>query len=187
MDGGLVAMPLYCLRYYMYKILIFFCVGFIICQNIFSQTKISFIPPSYKMLDSLVLDFNNDNIQDFIMVLESSLQDSLEEEYPRILIVLQGIDSFNYKIKAFNDSLLLCKNCGGFFDPYDEISFDQDTLLISQWGGSAWRWGVEYACVYNKDDNDWYNVKKYTFSHHNLDPENTWEEETNYLYKKLTK
>jgi hypothetical protein len=171
----------------MYKILIFFCVGFIICQNIFSQTKISFIPPSYKMLDSLVLDFNNDNIQDFIMVLESSLQDSLEDEYPRILIVLKGLDSLNYNMEAFNDSLLLCKNCGGFFDPYDEISFDQDTLLISQWGGSGWRWGVEYACVYNKDDNAFYIVKEYTFSQHVSAPEDTLKEETKHIYKRLNK
>jgi len=187
MGGGLGATSLYCLKKYMYKILLFSCLAFIFCQNISSQTKTSLIPPTYKMLDSLILDYNNDNVQDFIMVLESSSQDSLEEEYPRILIVLQGLDSFNYIKKSFNDSLLLCKNCGGFFDPYEGISFKQDTLLISQWGGSAWRWGVEYACVYNKSDNDWYIVKEYTFSHHNLDPENTWEDETKYFYKKLNK
>jgi len=166
------------------SIFIYFIV-FIICHNIFSQSKESFIPSTYKMRDSLVIDFNKDGNQDFIMVLESSLQDSLEEGYPRILIVLQGIDYFNYKMKAYNDSLLLCKNCGGFFDPYEGISFREDTLLISQWGGSAWRWGIDYSCVYNRTNDEWYIVKEYTFSHHNSDPENTWEDEIKIFYKKL--
>ncbi len=165
--------------------IIFYSIVFILSQNIISQSKLSFIPTAYEIMDSLVLDYNKDSVKDIIMVIENSLQDSSEEEYPRILIVLQGLDSLNYKLEASNDTLLLCKNCGGFFDPYDGISFERDTLLISQWGGSAWRWGVEYSCVYNNVDNSWYIVKEYTYSLHNLDPENTWEDETNYFYKKL--
>ena len=171
----------------MNKRIVFYYIVFIVCQSIYPQSKLSFIPPTYDITDSLIIDFNKDNIQDFIIVLESNLQDSLEEEYPRILIALQGIDSFNYKMSAINDSLLLCKDCGGFFDPYEGISFDQDTLLITQWGGSSWRWGVEYSCVYDRNDNTWYIVKVHEFAHSNLDPENTLEEKTNYIYKKFNK
>ena len=144
-----------------------------------NKTKMSFIPQDFQVRDSLVIDFNKDGINDFVMALQSSLPDSSTEETLRILMILKGINSTDYKLSARNDTLLWCKTCGGMMgDPFDGFYFDSDTLEVSQAGGSACRWGVKYFIVFNHEKDNWSIVKKYSFSYDSLDPEESFEDST---------
>ncbi len=146
----------------------------------FSQSINSLIPNKYEIMDSLKVDYNNDDISDYILALSSPLEDSIPEQYPRILLILRGKDSLNFSLEVKNDTLLLCKDCGGFFDPYSHMEFRDDTLIVNHYGGSIWRWEENYYYAYNRENYKWLLVKLFTCSYNNLDPDSTYTEETKY-------
>jgi len=86
---------------------------FIICIIIFylscstrNHSIESFIPKSCKILDSLVIDFNKDNVKDYVLTVDSIKNFTFEDGYVA-LIILEGINTDNYFLSVFNDSLYL--------------------------------------------------------------------------------
>lgn len=63
---------------------------------------------------------------------------------PRILVVLLARDGGGY-VKALQDNrIILRRREGGMFDPVsmDSLRIGRNSLYLSYYGGSAWRWGI---------------------------------------------
>jgi len=134
----------------------------------------SFIPKSCNILDSLVIDFNKDNVKDYVLIVDSINNFSLDDGYVALMI-LEGINTDNYLLSVYNDTLA-----------FDGLSMQQDTLVIFEViGWTAWKSEYEYYCVFDSINNGWYIVKEGGFSLNVFEPEETYSEEMSYVHKKL--
>lgn len=110
----------------------------------------SFIPKDYDTLyDGFAKgDLNKDGIDDVVLALghkaENNETKNIYEDSipPRLLVVLFGTN--NGFIKSDETSTaILCKNCGGIFgDPFAGVMIEKNMLVITHYGGSAWRWSI---------------------------------------------
>lgn len=140
----------------------------------------SFILPGYAVRDYISGDLNGDKRKDAILVLKSPGEDTVmdtEMARPFLLLVRQA----NGKLKQFarNDSVILCRQCGGVFgDPYDGITVNPGGFTIHFYGGSSWRWGYEYQFRYRAGSGTWFLTKEKQTSFHSGDPETTMKNTT---------
>jgi len=59
----------------------------------------------------------------------------------RPLLILLGNEKRFYNLSGRNDSVVLCKSCGGVFgDPYAGMTVKNNFFSIEHYGGSNWRW-----------------------------------------------
>lgn len=99
-----------------------------------------FLPSKYVVIDTAVSDFNNDKINDIVLVAE----DTADLSKNRAIIILNNIKHPTFSDRSYN--AVLCKECGGTFgDPYEEVQLKKNILKINDYGGSAWRWGNQYT------------------------------------------
>ena len=100
----------------------------------------SFIPVGYSILDSASGNLNKDEYTDLVLILKFNNEDIIEDT-ARPLLLLAGGQKGWYKLLAKNDSVVLCKDCGGAFgDPYQGITIKNGYFSIEHYGGSSWRW-----------------------------------------------
>jgi hypothetical protein len=100
----------------------------------------TFIPPDYELLHSKTGDLNKDSYPDMVLILKAK-EEKVNEDLPRPLILLVGTATSEYKLIARNDSVVLCKGCGGVHgDPYEGITIKNGYFSIEHYGGSGWRW-----------------------------------------------
>jgi hypothetical protein len=134
-----------------------------------------FIPEGYEVLDYQTGDLNGDKKTDAILVLKISGEDSITEETPNrpmLLLIRQA----NGKLKKAlqNDRAIMCRQCGGSFgDPYEAVSIKNNSLTLTFYGGSSWRWAYRYDFVYRPATKNWYLIKETQTNFHAGDPEAT--------------
>lgn len=105
-----------------------------------SSSLQSFIPAGYSILDSAAGDFNKDRLKDYILILKVNEEEN-DADTTRPLLLLMGMADNQYQLAARNDSVVLCKGCGGVFgDPYAGITIKNNFFSIEHYGGSNWRW-----------------------------------------------
>lgn len=149
--------------------------GSLIYQSILAQTpkanKItSFIPSGYSVLDSRTGDLNKDNYPDAILILKAK-EEETNEDLARPLLLLEGTASGNYKLLARNDSVVLCKGCGGIFgDPYDGITIKNGYFSVEHYGGSSWRWTRIITFKYDLKSQSFKLHRDAGVSYHNIAP-----------------
>jgi hypothetical protein len=88
-------------------------------------------------------------------------------EAGRILLVLlqQADGSFQEAIET--GKAILCRGCGGVFGyPLESIAIDNETLVITHYGGSRDRWG--YVHRFRLQDGDWYMIGRTETYHDTL-------------------
>ena len=104
------------------------------------QTLRSFIPADYSILDSASGDMNKDGRRDLLVILKNNHEEN-NGDIVRPLLVLMGGEKKLYELAARNDSVVLCKGCGGVFgDPYAGMTVKNNFFSIEHYGGSNWRW-----------------------------------------------
>lgn len=100
----------------------------------------SFIPAGYSILDSASGDLNRDRLKDYVLILKVDEEEE-HADTTRPLLLLAGTAKDQYQLVARNDSVVLCKSCGGVFgDPYAGITVKNNFFSIEHYGGSNWRW-----------------------------------------------
>ncbi len=112
------------------------------------KTIRAFVPEGWEIKDSVKGDFNNDKLEDAVIVLISQKEDE-ENNYDydcnRPLVILQKTNT-GYVLSAYTNEGVLCKRCGGAFgDPYESIEIRNNVLYVNHYGGSAWRWSRNYT------------------------------------------
>jgi hypothetical protein len=137
-----------------------------------------FLLPGYFALDSRSGDLNGDGKKDAILILKRDDEDSLMEEEPvRPFLILIRDGRGQLKQSVRNDSLVMCRYCGGVFgDPYADLEISNKGFTIFFYGGSGWRWSYDYRFNYDAVKKDWYLAKETLNSFQSGDPENTREE-----------
>ena len=107
------------------------------------------IPPGNEILDVVSGDMNADGFTDYAMVLRNENEDNNGDEL-RPLLLITGNKSGELTLLQRNDSVVLCKNCGGVFgDPFQQITFKNGMLLIENNIGSNWRWSRNISFKYD--------------------------------------
>lgn len=127
----------------------------------------------YQLLDTATGDLNGDEYGDLLIILKSSEEDSLPES-PRPLIVMIGENGSTYKSVSINDSVALCKGCGGIWgDPYDGMTIKNGYFSIEHYGGSNWRWTKIITFKYSEKEKTWLLHRDAGVSYNTGDPEGT--------------
>ncbi len=133
----------------------------------------AFIPAGFSILDSLSGNLNLDNYPDMILILKINGEDSLFE-INRPLLILTGQENKTYKLETRNDSVVLCRSCGGVFgDPYESSVIKNGYFSIQHYGGSNWRWTRIITFKYNKEKNNWVLHRDAGESFHTSAPDKT--------------
>ncbi|AJS59368.1 hypothetical protein [Paenibacillus sp. IHBB 10380] len=125
---------------------------------------LSIIPVGWKILDDLdgeqaiaKGDLNKDGLADVVAVIEAIDSDSSEEASPRSLIIAFGNKDHTYSLSIKAETAILRANEGGVWgDPFESITIDRGSVLLSFYGGSNWRWFSSYRFRFQKDD--WYLI-----------------------------
>ncbi len=137
------------------------------------------IPNGWHILEKVEGDLNEDNINDIAVVIEGTSE--VEEEAPnRELLIAFGNKDGTYILSTKAESAILRADEGGVWgDPFEGISIDRESILISFYGGSNWRWYGKYRFRYQ--DNDWYLIGATVGSFHTSTNEYTNEMDYNLL------
>ncbi|MEP6674607.1 MAG: hypothetical protein ABJA78_05615 [Ferruginibacter sp.] len=135
----------------------------------------TFVPRGFEMLDYIKGDLNADGKPDAILILKQQAEDtSTADDLLRPLLILIRQANGKLKQEKKSDHIMLCKTCGGMMgDPYQETIIKANGFSISFFGGSSWRWGVEYSFVYKPAKKNWFLKKQQEESFQEGDPEAT--------------
>lgn len=128
---------------------------------------------SYRILDSITFTTNGRHFD--LIILKHIAEDGdanrvWEGVRPLLLYGYQdGVRDLLFR----NDSLILCRNCGGIFgDPYNGVRFANDTLQMHHYGGSAWRWSITHAFVPGADT-QWPLVRRTEINYSVYEPDSS--------------
>lgn len=123
---------------------------------------ISIIPNGWKILEKdkddpikAEGDLNKDGIIDFAAIIEKTT--NTEEAPPRELIIAFGNKDNTYSLSINAEKVILRADEGGIWgDPFDSLSIDRGSVVVSDYGGSNWRWYNKYR--FRFQNNDWYLI-----------------------------
>ena len=153
--------------------LIFVILGFGLKSYAQPFTLKSFIPAGYSILDSASGDINKDGKKDILAILKNNEEDNSGDTV-RSLLVLLGNGKDLYELTSRNDSVVLCKACGGVFgDPYAGMTVKNNFFSIEHYGGSNWRWSRIITFRYDLKTGQIYLHRDAGESFHVNDPDKT--------------
>jgi hypothetical protein len=122
------------------------------------STLQAFIPVGYDTIETVEGDLNKDNVNDYAIALKSTSEENYDPsvdttELPaRLLVVVLG-QKGGYKLGAKSDKAIMCMQCGGVFgDPFSGIEITKGILIVSHYGGSAWKWSYTHKFRYQQND-----------------------------------
>jgi len=150
-------------------------VEYIPMHNIPSKVR-PFVAKGTKAITLVSADLNGDGLKDFLLILErqkTQPADADVEDRQRPLLILIGQPEGSVKEIKRNDKIIFCSTCGGMMgDPFQEVRAGKKTFTVSLYGGSAWRWSVEYTFNYSRRDKTWQLVQVKEVNFHATDPDN---------------
>lgn len=112
-------------------------------------------------------DLNNDSIPDIATVIEKNETTQDGNAPPRSLLIAFGIGNGEYTLSIIADNAVLRANEGGTFgDPFDGIVIDRGSVVLSDLGGSRWKWSDKYR--FRFQNNDWYLIGQTQTDHDGL-------------------
>lgn len=134
-----------------------------------------FVESGTQPLFSADADLNGDGLQDFVLVLErqkAKPSDPEIEERQRPLLILVRQPGGTLKEVKRNEKIVYCSFCGGVWgDPFQGVKAGPKTFTVSHYGGSAWRWSVDYKFNYSRRDNTWQLVRVEESNFHASEPD----------------
>ena len=120
----------------------------------------AFVPDKWMLLDSVEFDYNGDGTTDIVGVLNTISKEYEEYSrnsyiwYPRILFAARQTPDGDYLLDFQDINLIRTRDEGGMFDPYQPLTFKNNSFTINAFGGSGWKWNELTTFEYR--DNDWY-------------------------------
>ena len=122
-----------------------------------------FIPNGWEVLQTENGDLNKDGLADAVIVAEDVNYKNVdgsscgEFSCPRRILILFQTKNGEYELSIKSDKAILLAGEGGIFgDPFAGVKIENGSLLISFYGGSAWRWSRSYRFRYQ--DGGWFLI-----------------------------
>lgn len=113
------------------------------------------IPDGYSVVDSVTGDLDNDFIAERVVAFNIGPENEYEG-VPRELIIYKR-KNHQWTIWRRSSQALLGSQDGGMMgDPFGELEIKNGILLISQNGGSSWKWG--FTDKYRFQDDEFYLI-----------------------------
>lgn len=141
------------------------------------KTMETFIPQGWHFYDSTSGDLNKDQLNDLAFVIEQDAveepeeKDGSEEVYEegrgpaRILVVLFKQKDGGYRRSVQSNTCVLRDGDGGVLgDPWAGMEVNRGSLVLHFYGGSAWRWGLDYR--FRFQDEDWFLIGATNVGYH---------------------
>jgi len=125
---------------------------------------LKFIPSGYQILDTVRGNLNNDNYDDYIVVLKKYNEEQLSrtantEDLKRPLIILVGTSENKLILKGRNDNSVLCISCSGAIhgDSFEGIKIKNSYFSIEHHtvGGND-KWSRIITFKYDSSKNNWF-------------------------------
>lgn len=144
------------------------------------QTLPDSLRTKYEPMDSLAFALQG---RSYKVVVLKSLREASDAppgrwQGVRPLLLLEILADGGRALVIRNDSLILCKTCGGIFgDPYAGVEFKDDSLVIHHYGGSNWRWELTHWFVKNAAG-DWPLVRRSRQDYSVFEPDGTLQTDT---------
>ena len=125
------------------------------------------IPADRGVLQAASGDLDRDGADDLVLVLTNEADDGPRD----LLIAFTAPDRSRFVQHTMLTGFLPDKASGGFHDPIGEeglsgIRIIDDTLVITQFGGSAWKWQSEASYVFDAPRNGFHLVEQRSRSYH---------------------
>jgi hypothetical protein len=118
------------------------------------KTLKPFIPANYAILKYETGDLNQDTYPDVVLVLKYN-HEADSDQAARPLLILLGKKGGSLSLYARNDSVVMCKGCGGVFgDPFDGITVKGRYFSLEYYGGSRYRWNRFTTFKYDAVEKD---------------------------------
>jgi len=125
--------------HYMLKQIVMLQTILVLFQVSFGQQDI--IPKQYQSIKEVYGDLDKDGIQEKVVVYNMSDKEDEINGIDREVVIFKK-DKGNWKIWERSTSAVGNSQDGGMMgDPFEDIEIKNGILLISQSGGSSWKWG----------------------------------------------
>jgi hypothetical protein len=161
----------------LHKLVLVFAVAFISMNYAVAGEKPklqkikTFIPPDYELLDSASGDLNGDGLMDYAIILKSKSENTNSASSVRPLLLLLGTAKNNLEFLARNDSVVLCRTCGGIYDdPFQKVTIHNGFLSVEHLIGSTWKWTRVISFKYDFSIKDFVLDKDEGESYHASSP-----------------
>ena len=121
----------------------------------------SFVEAGTRPIEVERADLNGDGRSDYLLVLEKLQgQDEDDAERERILLIIVRKPGDAFEVAGRSDSAVRDDLCGGTFgDCFQGISAKRRMFVISEFGGSGWRWNRASTFKYSSRDQTWQLVR----------------------------
>lgn len=114
------------------------------------------VPENYVMIDSVSGDLDNDGINELVVAYNTKAEEDFYESIPRELYIYK-MQAGTWTVWKTSQQALYGSRDGGMMgDPFDNIDIKNGILLISQAGGSSWKWG--HTDKYRYQDGEFYLI-----------------------------
>lgn len=135
-----------------------------------------FIPANYEILLKEAGDINLDGLEDLILVLKESNEDSRYEDTVNsplrpVLLLIRDTSGKLQQAKRNDKTVYGIADGGMMGDPFNSITIKNGYFSFEHYGGSSWRWTHIITFKYDKTDNEWYLHKVGGDSYHSSEPE----------------
>jgi hypothetical protein len=119
-------------------------------------------------------DLNGDGLSDYLLVLEKLQgEDEDDPERERILLIIVRKPGGALEVAGRSDSAVRDDQCGGTFgDCFQGVSAKRRMFVISEFGGSGWRWNRKSTFKFSSRDQTWQLVRVEEESFGVSDPSN---------------
>lgn len=135
----------------------------------------AFVEPGTRAIAIERADLNGDGREDVLLVLQAKTardDGTGFEQRQRPLLILTRDAKGALHLRKRNDKMVMCPECGGLMgDPLQTVSAKDKSFRIEHYGGSGWRWSVNYQFNYSRRDDTWQLVRVEETSFHVSDPE----------------
>ncbi len=129
-------------------------------------------PVNYLVIDTVSGDLDNDGKKELVVAYNTKPEDESQESVPRELIIYKFQNNQWLTWKTSHQALYGSRDGGMMGDPFGDIEIKKGILLISQNGGSSWKWAftdkyryqqgdfylIGYTTVFGKPCEYWTNV-----------------------------
>lgn len=142
-----------------------------------------FVTEGKQPLCAAAADLDGDGRGDYVLVLGSPYKyvaraegaepdaSELKDDLRTVLVLTRQPDGA-LRVAARTEHAAMCAQCGGMFgDPFEGVTARRGEFTLYHYGGSAWRWRVDYTFRHHPSTGRWRLARVEEASFHTSEPD----------------